>query len=84
LLLAAGSFALYAVAPTPETQAGAGDEAAAVPVRVLKLEARLLERSTRLSGVIEPRRRVELFSEHCLRRSPSSGPRRRLRARRAS
>jgi membrane fusion protein (multidrug efflux system) len=63
LLLAAGAFALYAVAPTPETQAGAGDEAAAVPVRVLELEARLLERTTRLSGVIEPRRRVELFSE---------------------
>lgn len=62
-LLTAGSFALYSAAPTPETQAAAGDEAAAVPVRVLELEGRLLDRTTRISGVIEARRRVELFSE---------------------
>lgn len=62
-LLLAGTFALFGLAPEPEQQAAAGAEATAIPVTTWTVEARPLFRTTRLSGVIEARRRVELFAE---------------------
>lgn len=63
VLLVAASFALFASAPKPERVAAAGADATAIPVRVLEVGPRPISRSTRLSGVVEARRRVELFAE---------------------
>ena len=62
-LLLAGSFALYGLAPEPRRKAAAGAQATVIPVGTLIVEPRPLVRMMRLSGVIEPRRRVELFAE---------------------
>jgi membrane fusion protein (multidrug efflux system) len=63
LLLLAGTFALCVFSPEPERVAAAGAEATAVPVPALTVAAQPLERSSRFSGVVEPKRRVELLSE---------------------
>ncbi len=62
-LLLVGTFALYSFAPELQREAAAGAEATAVRVGTWTIEARPLVRTTRLSGVIEARRRVELFAE---------------------
>ncbi|MBW2241747.1 MAG: efflux RND transporter periplasmic adaptor subunit [Deltaproteobacteria bacterium] len=62
-LLLVGTFALYSFAPEPQREAAAGVEATAVRVGTWRIEPQLLFRTTRLSGVIEARRRVELFAE---------------------
>jgi len=62
-LLVLASLALFASAPQPERVAAAGADATAIPVRALEIRPRPIARSTRLSGVVEARRRVELFAE---------------------
>lgn len=61
--LVAGTFALYGSAPERQSKAAAGVEATAVQVGTWTVESQPLVRTTRLSGVIEARRRVELFAE---------------------
>ncbi|MAE93320.1 MAG: hypothetical protein CL910_01530 [Deltaproteobacteria bacterium] len=63
LVLLLAAVGLNLCAPKPETQAAAGAEATAIAVRALVVEARPLVRTTALSGVVEARRRVELFAE---------------------
>lgn len=62
-LLLTAAAGLNVCAPKPQTKAAAGADATAVAVRAQLIEARPLLRTTRLSGVIEARRRVELFAE---------------------
>jgi multidrug efflux pump subunit AcrA (membrane-fusion protein) len=63
VVLLSGTFALFALAPEPATQGAADPEAAAVLVDVLEVRHRPLQRTTRLSAVVEARRRVELTAE---------------------
>jgi len=62
-VLLSSAFALCAFAPEPATVTAVGDQATAVPVDVVEVRARPLQRTTRLSAVVEARRRVELFAE---------------------
>ncbi len=62
-LLVLSTVALNMCAPKPMERAAAGAEATAVLVRTQKLTTQPLQRSTSLSGVVEPKRRVELFAE---------------------
>lgn len=63
VVLVAAAVGLNLCAPKPQAKAAAGVEATAVAVRVLVIESRPLLRTIRLSGVLEARRRVELFAE---------------------
>jgi len=62
-LLVAATLLLFAAAPEPRRVAAAGEQATAAPVRALALRPRPMQRETRSSGVVEPRRRVSLLSE---------------------
>ncbi|MCP3986214.1 MAG: efflux RND transporter periplasmic adaptor subunit [bacterium] len=62
-LLLLGTIALFGLAPEPLREAAAGADATAVRVDAWTVEPLPLVRTTRLSGVIEARRRVELFAE---------------------
>ena len=62
-LLVLATVALNLCAPKPMERAAAGPEATAVRVRTQTLAPAPLQRSTLLSGVVEPARRVELFAE---------------------
>jgi len=62
-VLLSSAFGLCAFAPKPATVTAVGEEATAVPVDVVEVRGRPLQQSTRLSAVVEARRRVELFAE---------------------
>ncbi len=62
-LLLLGTFALFGSAPEPEREGAARTDASAVAVSIWTVAPRPLARTTRLSGVVEARRRVELFAE---------------------
>jgi RND family efflux transporter MFP subunit len=63
VVLLAGTLGLCVFSPEPERVAAAGADATAVPVPALIVAAQSLERSSRFSGVVEAKRRVELLSE---------------------
>lgn len=54
---------LFATADRPGPASAAGEDATAVLIEVLRIEAAALERSTSLSAVVEARRRIQLVSE---------------------
>jgi membrane fusion protein (multidrug efflux system) len=54
---------LFATADRPGAESAVGAEATATTIDVLVIEERALERSTRLSAVVEARRRIQLVAE---------------------
>lgn len=62
-LLVVGGGLLRATAPEPERVSAAGAAAAAVPVRTLRVEPRVVRARVAIAAMVEPRRSVEIFSE---------------------